>query len=154
MPKIARCARMTSEIGRAAVSVHGWPQRPLPRALSLKPVLVGRCSALVRYLLWDVSKRARKKSTTRADARAARVRCLCRVPARRVCLLLCILHIADPEHRVCPVLLRVTRFSYQLRFCLSKESSKNLENTRNKVLLRCYLTCVHKSTIEHKRSGF
>ena len=102
MPKIARCARMTSEIGRAAVSVHGWPQRPPPRALSLKPVPVGRCSALVRYLLWGVSKRARKKSTTRADARAARVRCLCRVPARRVCLLLCILHITDPEHRVCP----------------------------------------------------
>ena len=62
---------MTPEIAHAAIRLHGWPQRPPARELSLCPVLVGRCSAPVQGLLWTMSKSLSKKSKTRANARAA-----------------------------------------------------------------------------------
>ena len=95
------CARVMPEIGRAAVSVHGWPHKPLPRALTLHPVLVARSSALVESVLWKMSKRARKKIKTCADARATSARRPYVTPARAMCLLLCIYVIMDLQHHVC-----------------------------------------------------
>ena len=93
------CARVMPEIGRAAVSVHGWPHKPLPRALTLHPVLVARSSALVESVLWKMSKRARKKIKTCADARATSARRLYATPALCMCLLLCVYIIMDLQHR-------------------------------------------------------
>ena len=83
MAQHAGYARMTPEIARAAIRLHGWPQRPPARELSLCPVLVGRCSAPVRCLLWTMSKRAPKKSKIWVDARAARAIVMIRAPCSR-----------------------------------------------------------------------
>ena len=61
MAQHAGYARMTPEIARAAIRLHGWPQRPPARELSLCPVLVGRCSAPVRGLLWTIEESTKKE---------------------------------------------------------------------------------------------
>ena len=52
--------------------------------------------------LGHVEESTQKEYDARRCESGARAMPVCRVPARRVCLLLCILHIMDPAHRVCP----------------------------------------------------